>query len=44
MAIPKTRKKKPRAAPRLQRGAKLTEPTWDDWDSLDGSQQHTKRR
>ena len=26
MALPKTKRKKPRAAPRLQRGAKLKEP------------------
>ena len=36
MALPKTKRKKPRAAPRIQRGAKLTEPNWDGWEEWDG--------
>jgi hypothetical protein len=45
MALPKsTKKKKPRAAPRIQRGAKLTEPNWDGWEEMTGEQIHRHRR
>ena len=45
MALPKsTKKKKPRAAPRIQRGAKLTEPNWDGWEDMTGEQLHRHRR
>ena len=45
MALPKsTKKKKPRAAPRVQRGAKLTEPNWDGWEEWTGEQIHKHRR
>ena len=44
MALPKTKRKKPRAAPRIQRGAKLTEPNWDGWEEWTGEQVHEHRR
>ena len=44
MALPKTKRKKPRAAPRIQRGAKLTEPNWDGWEEWTGEQVHKHRR
>ena len=45
MALPKsTKKKKPRAAPRVQRGAKLVEPNWDGWEEWTGEQIHKHRR
>ena len=44
MALPKTKRKKPRAAPRIQRGAKLTEPSWDGWEEWTGEQVHKHRR
>jgi len=36
----KTKKKQPRAASRIKRGAKLTEPIWDNWEEMDGEQYH----
>lgn len=44
MALPKVRKKKPRAAPRIQRGAKLKEPSWEGWEEWTGEQIHKHRR
>ena len=44
MALPKTKRKKPRAAPRIQRGAKLQEPNWDGWEDWTGEQIHKHRR
>ena len=45
MELPKsTKKKKPRAAPRVQRGAKLVEPNWDGWEEWTGEQIHKHRR
>jgi hypothetical protein len=44
MAMPKDRKKKPRAAPRIQRGAKLKEPSWEGWEEWTGEQIHRHRR
>lgn len=42
--MPKVRKKKPRAAPRIQRGAKLKEPSWEGWEEWTGEQIHRHRR
>ena len=44
MALPKTKRKKPRAAPRIQRGAKLKEPSWDGWEEWTGEAIHKHRR
>ena len=44
MAMPKVKKKKPRAAPRLQRGAKLKEPSWEGWEEWTGEAIHKHRR
>ena len=44
MAMPKTKKKAPRAAPRLKRGGKLAEPKWDDLEKMTGAQIHAYRR
>lgn len=44
MALPKTKRKKPRAAPRIQRGAKLKEPDWEDLDKMTGEEVHRHRR
>ena len=44
MAMPKVRKKKPRAAPRIQRGAKLKEPSWEGWEEWSGEEVHKHRR
>ena len=44
MAMPKVKKKKPRAAPRIQRGAKLKEPDWEGWEEWTGEQIHRHRR
>lgn len=44
MALPKTKRKKPRAAPRIQRGAKLKEPDWDDLEKMTGEDVHKHRR
>ena len=41
MAIPKkTRKKVVRGAPRIKRGNKLTEPSWEGWEEWTGEQYH----
>ena len=40
----KVKKKAQRAAPRLQRGAKLKEPTWDGWEEWTGEAIHRHRR
>jgi hypothetical protein len=42
--MPKVRKKKPRAAPRIQRGAKLKEPSWEGWEEWSGEEVHKHRR
>ena len=44
MALPKTKRKKPRAAPRIQRGAKLKEPDWEGWEEWTGEALHKHRR
>tara|TARA_R110001606_G_scaffold6639_10_gene29829 strand:- start:4257 stop:5561 length:1305 start_codon:yes stop_codon:yes gene_type:complete len=44
MAMPKTKRKKARAAPRIQRGSKLKEPTWDGWEEWTGEAIHRHRR
>ena len=44
MALPKTKRKKPRAAPRIQRGAKLKEPDWEGWEEWTGEAIHRHRR
>ena len=44
MAMPKVKKKKPRAAPRIQRGAKLKEPSWEGWEEWTGEAIHRHRR
>jgi len=44
MAMPKTKKKAPRAAPRLKRGGKLAEPKWDDLEKMTGAKIHSYRR
>jgi hypothetical protein len=36
----KTKKKQPRAASRIKRGAKLTEPSWEGWEEWDGQTFH----
>ena len=38
------KRKATRAAPRLRKGAKLTEPTWEDFDKLSGAEFHRKRQ
>jgi len=40
MALPKVKKKAPRAAPRVKRGAKLIAPSWDGWEDWDGQKFH----
>lgn len=41
MAIPTKRKKKVvRGAPRIKRGGKLTEPSWEGWEEWTGEQYH----
>ena len=41
MAIPKrTKKKTVRGAPRIKRGNKLTEPSWEGWEEWPGEQYH----
>ena len=42
--MPKTKRKKARAAPRIQRGSKLKEPTWDGWEEWTGEAIHRHRR
>ena len=43
MAIPKTKKKAPRAAPRVKRGGKLASPGWEGWEDWDGQSIHRHR-
>jgi len=43
MALPKTKRKAPRAAPRVKRGAKLTAPSWEGWETWTGEQVHRHR-
>lgn len=43
MAIPKTKRKAPRAAPRVKRGGKLSSPSWDGWEQWEGEQIHRHR-
>ena len=43
MALPKVKKRKPRAAPRIKRGAKLGAPSWDGWEEWTGEQIHRHR-
>jgi len=43
MALPKVKKRKPRAAPRIKRGAKLAAPSWDGWETWTGEQVHRHR-
>jgi len=33
-----------RSAPRLRKGAKLTEPSWDGWEQLSGEEFHRKKQ
>ena len=41
MALPKrTKKKTVRAAPRIKRGSKLTDPNWNGWEEWSGQQYH----
>ncbi len=41
--MPKTKKKAPRAAPRVKRGNKVSSPTWDGWENWSGEQIHRHR-
>ena len=43
MALPKTKKKAPRAAPRVKRGGKLASPGWEGWEEWTGEQIHRHR-
>ena len=43
MAIPKGKKKAPRAAPRVKRGTKITAPGWEGWEQWTGQQIHRHR-
>lgn len=43
MAIPKTKKKAPRAAPRVKRGGKLASPSWEGWEEWTGQEIHRHR-
>ena len=36
----KVPRKKVRAAPRVQRGSKMKEPSWDGWETWSGEQYH----
>lgn len=40
MALPRAKKKAPRAAPRVKRGNKLTAPSWEGWEEWDGQKFH----
>lgn len=41
MALPKrTKKKTVRAAPRIKRGGKLADPSWEGWEEWDGHKYH----
>ena len=41
--MPKTKKKAPRAAPRIKRGGKLASPSWEGWEEWTGEQIHRHR-
>jgi len=43
MAMPKTKKKAPRAAPRIKRGGKIASPSWDGWEEWTGQAIHKHR-
>jgi hypothetical protein len=43
MALPRAKKKAPRAAPRTRRGDKLKAPSWEGWEDWDGKQYHRHR-
>jgi hypothetical protein len=43
MALPRAKKKAPRAAPRVKRGGKLTSPGWEGWEQWEGDQIHRHR-
>lgn len=43
VAIPKTKKKAPRAAPRVKRGGKLASPGWEGWEEWEGQAIHRHR-
>ena len=43
MALPKAKKKSPRAAPRVKRGGKLASPGWEGWEEWTGEQIHRHR-
>jgi hypothetical protein len=43
VAIPKTKRKAPRAAPRVKRGGKLASPGWEGWETWTGEQIHRHR-
>ena len=43
MALPRAKKKAPRAAPRVKRGGKLASPGWDGWEEWTGQQIHRHR-
>jgi len=43
MALPKAKKKAPRAAPRVKRGGKLASPGWEGWEEWSGEQLHRHR-
>ena len=40
----KVPRKKVRAAPRVQRGSKMKEPSWDGWETWSGEQYHSFQR
>jgi len=42
MAIKLTKRKKTRATPKIKRGGKLQEPSWEGWEELTGEQYHRK--
>jgi hypothetical protein len=43
MALPRAKKKAPRAAPRVKRGNKLTAPSWEGWEGWEGQKFHRFR-
>lgn len=43
MALPRAKKKAPRAAPRVKRGNKLTAPSWEGWEEWEGQKFHRFR-
>lgn len=44
MALPKVKKKKPRAAPRTRRGDKLQAPSWEGWEEWTGQSFHRHKQ